>query len=285
MVPRMTRIGFVSLTLAFFGGFQAPAAFAQKKTSPAQDDPQMLSLEVVALQTLNRLDLSTPQLEALLRLAKGTAGTPRSTGAMKVTPAFLKTLKALRSALLDDDDDRIGDLKEKLGDLLDKDKIQLDDRVPISDAARRSAAQVIRLMQPGQVLAYLQVIDDEEVNLFEILDEAIEAGKGAEAGRWKALRDQAAGEAAWLIVGSDEAKSRVATKFLASLLDQHHNAKPGKNAFADLEKQVQQLTAHLDPFEILRHVMEREMAELLSNPRLPLAIQHTLDQRRKLAAK
>src|SRR5438132_320281 len=103
-------IGIFSLGLFLFAGFGTSAALAQKK---APDDPQALSLEVVALQSLHRLDLTVPQLENLLRLSKGAASTPRSQGATKVSPAFVKTLKALRDALLRDDE-RVDELKEKL---------------------------------------------------------------------------------------------------------------------------------------------------------------------------
>jgi hypothetical protein len=277
------RIGFLALAVVLAAGSQASIAVAQKKPAPVPDDAQTLSLEVVALQTLHRLDLNTAQLEALQRLAKGAASTPKTQGPVRVTPAFVKTLKALRNALVEDDD-RVDDLKEKLTEVMDKDKIQINDRVPISDAARRNASPAIRLLTAGQVLAYLELLDEDDVDLLDILEEALEKGQGADAARWKALRDQTAAEAAWLIAGSDETRTRVAVKLLAAVLDQHHSAK-SKNAVPDLEKQVQELTTGIDPFLVLRNTMEREMAELLSNPQLPQAIQHTLQQRKKAAAK
>jgi hypothetical protein len=283
MFRAILRAGFLTVVAMVAAGAQPSVAVAQKKTTAAQDDAQMLSLEVVALQTLSRLDLSTAQLETLQKLAKGAAATPKTQGAVKVTPAFVKTLKALRNALLEDDD-RIDELKEKLAEVMDKDKIQVNDRTPISDAGRRNASMAIRLMTPGQVLAYLELLEEDDVDLLDILEEALEKGQGADAGRWKALRDQTAVEAAWLLAGSDEMRTRVAVKLLTAVLDQHHGAK-SKNAAPDLEKQVQELSAGLDPFMVLRNTMEREMAELLSNPQLPQAIQHTLQQRKKSAAK
>jgi hypothetical protein len=278
----MTRLMSFSLAAILFANLATPAAFAQKTAAPAQDDPQLLSLEIVALQTLSRLDLTPAQLESLLQFSKGAASVPKAHSG-KVTPAFLKTMKDLRKAILDDDDERIDEFKEKLGEIMDKDRIQLDDRVPISEPARRDASQVIRMLQPTQVLAYLHVLDEDDVDLLDVLETALDKGKKADAARWKAIRAQAAGDAAWLLVGSDEAKTRLVTKQLAALLDVHHNAKPGKAP--DLEKQVQELTAQLDPFLIVRNAMERDVAELLSNPRLPAAIQHMLEQKRKVATK
>ena len=284
MFRSIFRFSSFALLLSLTAAWSTAPALAQKKSAPAQDDPQMLSLEVVALQTLHRLDLTAPQLENLLRLSKGAASAPRTSGAGTVTPAFLKTLLALRNALLAGDDELIDELKSKLGAIMDSDKIHLDDRVLISDPARRYASQAIRMLQPSQVLAYLQVIDEDDVDLFDILEAAIEKGKDASPARWRTLRDDIAAETAWLVVGGDETKTRVAVKVIAAVLDQHHNPK-GKNAAPDLEKQVEQMTAGMDPFMILRNVMEREIAELMSNPQLPQAIRHTLEQKRKLAAK
>ena len=281
MFRSIVRRGLVVFSVAVL--MQAPVAFAQKKAAPAQDDAQMLSLEVVALQTLSRLDLSAPQLEALQRLAHGAATMPKTQSGGKVTPAFVKALKALRNALVEDDD-KADAFKEKLTDVMDKDRIQNHDRAPISDMARRNASAAIRLLSPGQVLAYLELLEEDDVDLLDILEETLAKGQGMDAGRWKALRDQTATEAAWLVAGGDEVRSRVAVKLLTGLLDQHHGAK-SKNAVPDLEKQVKELSAGLDPFLVLRNTMERELAELLSNPQLPTAIQHTLQQRKKLAAK
>jgi hypothetical protein len=271
-----------TLAILLGAGLETSSALAQKKTPAPPDDPHLLSLEVLALESLNRLDLTTPQLEALLRLSKGTASAVRSQPAAKVTPAFVKTLKALHNALVAEDDDRIEEFTKKLGDIMDKDKIRLDEGVAISELARRNAMQVLRLLQPAQVLAYMQSMDEDDVDLLEILEEALDKGKELDAGKWKELRDRTAAEAAWLLAGSDDARTRSAVKLIAGALDQQHNAK-SKNAAPDLEKQVEQLIGGLDPFLIVRNVMERDMAELLSNPRLPHAIEQTLAQRRRSA--
>lgn len=257
--------------------------FAQKKT--ASDDPQALAFEVAALQTLHRLDLTDAQLELLQRVAKGAASPVKSTGQAKTTPAFVKGLTALRNALLEGDDDKIDDLKDKLLDIMEKDKIQIEDRVAISDPARRAASGVIRMLQPTQVLAYLQILDEDDVDLQDLLEEALERGATMTPGQWKTVRDSTAADGAWLLVGGDEARTRIAVKTLSTLLDQHHSAMAGKTVAPDLEKQVLQLTQSLDPFLILRNAMERDVAEMLSNPRLAGAIQHTQAERKKLAAK
>ena len=281
----MLRIAAFSVSFMPFAAAATSIAVAQSKSSAAQDDPQQLSLEVTALQALSHLDLSAAQLQELLRLAKGAASAPKSSGKTKVNAAFVKTLKALRTALLDDDGDRIDELKAMLIEIMDKDRVQIEDRVAISETARRQASQVIRLLKPSQARAYLDILDDDDIDLADLLEATLEKGKNADAAAWRTMRDQATADAAWLLAGSDDGRTRLATKLVTAILDQHHGAKPGKNAAPDLEKQVQQLIGTLDPFLMLRNAMEREMAELLSNPRLPLAIQHTLEQRRKMAAK
>jgi hypothetical protein len=194
----------------------------------------------------------------------------------------VKTLKALRNALAADDEDGIDELKDKLHEIMARDKIALDDRVPPSDTARRGAPMLIRMLTPGQVLAYVQILDEDDVDPLDMLQAALERGKSADAAAWKSIRDNAAAEAAWVLAGSDEMRSRPVAKLLAAILDQQRGQK-GKAA--DLEKQLQQLTVQVDPRQMVRHAMERELAELLSNPCLPAAIQHTFEQRRKVAAK
>ncbi len=274
------------LVLAVVMAEQSPSiAFGQKKSLPAGENVQAVALEVAALQTLHRLDLTDAQLEALARFSKSAASSEKPVGARKVTPAFTKALTAFRNALAAGDDEKIDDLREKLAEIMDKEKIALDDRVAITDSARRNATLVIRMMQPGQVLAYLQIFDEDEVDLLEILGAAIENGANATQPQWKAIRDQAAAEGAWLLAGGEEIRHKMAAKMLAAVLDQHHGASKTKTSAPDLTKQVQQMTATLDPFVILRNAMEREVAELLSNPRLANAIQHTMAQRKKVAAK
>jgi hypothetical protein len=280
------RMGWMLFALAVvlfttLGSSPALAQKAAKKAAPAAEDPTMLALEVAALQTLQHLDLSSAQLHELLRMGKATASTAKPQGPMRVTPNFVKTLRALRNALLADDEDRIDELKSKLDDIMTKERIQVPDRTAITEAARQHAAQVVRLLKPGQVLSYLEVLSPEDVEPLEILLDALERGKKVNAAEWKRLREQAAADAAWLVAGNDRSKSAPVAQRLADLLDQPHAG----GSQQELERQLKQMTASLDSFEILRRAMEREMAELLSNPCLLQAVQHTLEQRGRLAAK
>ena len=104
--------------------------------------------------------------------------------------------------------------------------------------------------------------------------------------QWNRLRDQTAAEAAWLIAGSDESKSGQVAKRIAALLDQHHTGSTAKNA----------KVANSGPGETGKSMdcavwsrsqycgtRRREMAELLSNPCLPLALKHMQEQEKKVA--
>src|SRR5438477_6769474 len=112
-------------------------------TAAAQgDDLTALGLEVSALQTLQDLDLEADQLKALKGLAKGAAAPKPATKAVKASEAFAKTLKDLRAALIKGDDDKISELQAKLDDLREKENIDLGDRLPLTDSARKRAPQV-----------------------------------------------------------------------------------------------------------------------------------------------
>jgi hypothetical protein len=265
----------VSLAALLLLAGTAPTAVAQNRP----EDARLLSLEVAALYTLHHLDLDAGQMQELLRLSKGCAGTLKAPGQTRITPAFSKVLTALRDALLADDSDRIDSLKENLMTVMEEDKIVMEDRVSNSAAARRQSAAAVRLLRPAQVLAKLDLLDDQEVDPLDTLNAALERGKNAGPTQWKQVRDAAAADAAWLIAGNDETKADPLAKHFANILDQLHTkpaAKGPKMPRPSLDKQVQQWTTRLDAFDILRHAMQREMAELLSNPRLPHVLQQKL---------
>ncbi|HZZ78821.1 MAG TPA: hypothetical protein VFE62_09905 [Gemmataceae bacterium] len=263
-------------------GITASTVSAQPKKA-SSDDTQSLALEVAALRTLHRLELTDAQLEALQRLAKGCASPTRTSGRTKATANFVKSLTALRAALLDGDADKIDEQRDKVLQIMESDKIQIEDRVAISDAARHNASKVIRLLHPGQVLAYMLIFDDDEVDLLDLLEETLERGDKLSTAEWKLLRDRAAADGAWLIAGADDSRGRGAVKSLTSLLDQHHGAK--SKSETDLTRQVATLTSGIDPFVMLRNAMERDVAEMLSNPRFAEAIQLALTHRKKTSSR
>src|SRR5437879_4052606 len=100
--------------------------------SPAADPKTSLSnlsLEVAALQTLHRFQMTPQQMEAMRKLAGDTMQKEAGRQAGKGNAKLRQSLTDLREALLRGEQERIDSLEEKLDDLLDAEDADLDDEV------------------------------------------------------------------------------------------------------------------------------------------------------------
>jgi len=89
-------------------------------------------------------------------------------------------------------------------------------------------------------------------------------------GEFVSMREEAAQQVAVLMVGLDEQKARPIADKVRSLIDRAQKlpAAEFKNQRPALDEEARQITTGLDPIAALRHWMEREMAEFLSNPEI-----------------
>ncbi len=261
--------GLLSLPLA--------AAPKSDKATTREDDARALMQEVAALQTIHRLDLSPAQLRALLTAAKSTASEAKERKVVKA-PRFRTTLGELRDALVAGDDDKLAELRRKLDKLFDEEKVEIDDGVTITETARRQAPMLLRGLKASQVAAYIPLLEDEDLDPVEMVTDALDEGKSLTDAKWTELRNETAEEVAWLVAGANPDAAARAEGIVKDLLDKFHtaSAKKPKESIAEAEEQMRKLCAGMGPMDILRHAMERELAELLSNPRLAKAVQARL---------
>jgi hypothetical protein len=248
---------------------EAPAGGA--KTPPLND----LSLEVAALQTLYALNLTPRQLEKLRKIAADTTDRQQSRQTPKASPKFRKGLTELRDALVKaEEDSRIDDLVKKLDDLRSSEKPELDDGVDVTDEARERAADALRLLAPSQVASYVAGMADEISDPLDLLLNALERARTVEGNEWRELREGVSEEVGRLVggVNAEQAQS-VADRVTQLLIVVRGLKEPEyKKQRAEQEKTARQIVGNAGPFEVLRHVMEQSLAELLSNPRLPQAL-------------
>src|ERR1700746_3780219 len=95
-------------------------ASAQQPTARKSVNLNDLSLEGAALQTLHDLELTPTQLTALSKLARESAPAGKSRQAAKTSPALAAALTGLHAALSKGDDNQIGEAREKLDELMQK---------------------------------------------------------------------------------------------------------------------------------------------------------------------
>jgi protein-tyrosine-phosphatase len=237
-------------------------------------DLNSLNLEVTALETLNQLKLTRSQLERLKKLAPMTVNKLPPPRAIKVSDEFQQTIKDLRTALLEDNEVQIADLSLALDELRDKENPDFDE-VEITAGSRRHAAEVLRSLSSRQAMGYLSTFADEFPDPVEKMTDAFDEIRKLPDMEWQELRDEVAGQVGWLVAGLDPAAEKKVQDKVAAFLDRVHRLKPDEYTVqqAELEKTAQTIVGTVGPTEVIRHFMERSLAELLSNPRLAVAVE------------
>src|SRR5262249_55497143 len=108
----------------------------------------------------------------------------------------------------------------------------------------------------------------------ESLLDALDAVRSLKADEWKALRQDLADQVGRLVAGLDADKATAVGDRAVQLLIRVRALKEAefKEQRAELEKEARQLAGEAGPLDVLRHLAEYALAELLSNPRLGQAL-------------
>lgn len=233
-----------------------------------------LKLEVAVLEKLYHLELNARQRSAFLELATKTAAPLPKTAEVRASAAYRQVLKDLHSALVDEDEERIQQLNEKLEALHEKEPTEIEDEFEMTDAAMKAAPKAFKLLSAAQVVAYLAALDDEVPDPVERVLSAVEEGEELMGDEWKELRDETAEEVAWLVAGFAGDNNPKVRNAVTAFLDRGHRFKGEelKKEWAGLEKSAHQLVGNVSSLVVIQHYLERELAELLSNPRTTTAL-------------
>jgi hypothetical protein len=277
MDRRVRCVGLLAVIVSSWVTFAGSHA-RQPKGKAKTPDPNMLSLEVTALRTLRTLQATPAQMKALLALHQKDFVKAIKREPAKVTAKYRKTLVALRDALVQDDDDEIKTLSEKLEILKDDDE-EVFDAVETTPAASEPARDAMRLFTPSQILAFMKANEDDLADPADVLMDALDEGASASAEQWTELRDDAARQVAWMIAGlAPKAPGKVRGE-VQKWLDAKHVLKPEdfKSKRSALQAEATKMfTNRVAPTTILTNFTWHSMAELLCNPRLPTALRARL---------
>lgn len=238
-------------------------------------DLNRLGMEVAALKILVSLSLDRAQMARMADLARGEAAESKGRKPAKVSSRCRNTLELLHDALVDNDTDGIKYLSDRIDAMREEGDCELDDNVEISDAARRQALAALRLLTPRQVAAYLAAYEDALPDPVTRMWNTLNDARDAKGKDWDSARDEAAADVGWLVGGLQPAPSRKFADQARELLDDAHKIKAAdlRQQRPELEKRFRdQLLANVSPTTVLAHVVQHDLAELLSNPELPQAI-------------
>ena len=250
------------------------SAFAADEKADKEQPLHEISLEVQALRSIEDLRLTQDQLDLLAKLAKETAEPERKRAEPKASAEYRRVLTRLRDALLAQDEDKIDELEGALEELKAKENPTIDEDVTVTKAARKRAPEVFRTFKASELASYYGAVANEVLDPLLHLTTSLRVVRGLEKDEWHDRRDAIADEVAWLVAGADLAKwEKVSDQTVAllskarSLSDEEFKAQQ-----KELETSAKAIAGEAGPDAVLRHYAERELAELLSNPRLAAAL-------------
>jgi hypothetical protein len=257
-----------------------PACFAQGDRTALSN----LSMEVTALQTIRVLRLTPDQMRTLRHWTPETAQQERIPKGVTASRDYRNLLAALHAALVDgEDDDKIDELVDQLMELREAEEPELNDAIETTDAARKRAPEVFAFLSARQLASYLGAYGEDFPDPVDLLRQALKEVHDLQGDDFTELRDNVAEQVALLIAGLDDAEARLIRLRVVKWLDevQALSDEQFKAQKADLEAAAQRTVGKVSALRVLRNVVERDLAELLSNPRLSRALDVRLRRENK----
>jgi hypothetical protein len=245
----------------------------------AATQPSELALEIESLRALDDLQATPAQL-VQLRDASMDAVTHVQMADLDIIDqaaakdsACYALLLRLRESLLRGDSARIEQGEQELAGLEQKIQINFTPRIVPSPAAQKSAGDVTREFSGGQIAAYIARRSEEVSDPTEVLLGALIQCRGMSVADFQRFDLDVTQQVSELVAGMAQSPTRPIARRTSELLKLAHSLGDADfdNQRPDLENQARDITK-VDASTALRHWMECEMAQLLSNPQLPLAL-------------
>jgi hypothetical protein len=218
------------------------------------------------------------QLKKLQAIAKELATPDRDRAKPHISEEYRAVLDRLHGAFAADNEKQVEELEDRLSELTESEEPELDDGVAITPSARKHVAEVLRTLRPRQVAEYVGAISEDIGDPQERLIAAFEQIRSDKTENWEEVRDEQADDLAWLLGGLDSARFKAIHDEVANLLTDVH--KLDSDTFtkqrSDLEKKARGIGSDVAATDVLRHAMERALAQLLSNPELGPAVEARL---------
>lgn len=229
-----------------------------------------LRLHADALSDLYDLGLNADQLKELDAIASDTAA--KAPEAAKLPDDLKAALQEWCDAMIKGDDDRAGVLADKAIEL--EDKSDLDDPgVNITNAAKKKAADVVKLITAGELANFITARSDEIVSPGEALIDAFDEIRAGTDEDFNDVRDSVADEVVVFVHGNgpDNAGTRGKVgDFLAKVRKMSEGNFKSKRK--ELEAEATKMFDDVGPFKVMHNWANHVFAEMLSNPELRSAI-------------
>jgi hypothetical protein len=233
-----------------------------------------LSMEVAALHILHQFQFTSEQLRYLRKLAAETSQEREIRPAPRTSEKYARLLFDLRDALIGGNEEKVDKIQQQLDTLRTSEPLDLDDGIDITEAARREAPRLLRLLSPKQIAFHLSYYGDQLPDPVATLENAIDTVRNLKDKEWKQLREEVAEQIGPLVVGLDIDKAgQVSDRAVQLLIEVRALSKEDfERRRSEFRKQAMSLIGNANAFDVLRHLVEQSLAELLSNPRLAFAL-------------
>jgi hypothetical protein len=289
----LAGLGLISGTVAEQSAPRARADQDKKRrpkydVGPPPDDVNDLSMEVAALRTMYLLKASPDQapelpdrnqFNAIAHLAtapKPTAEPPRDRNEAKVSKNYRKVLTDLRAAFIVNHDARIRELSDQLEELTKDEKPELDDAVEITEPARNNTHRLLLYYDANRTVPYLAAYGKEFPDPFFLILSSLGAvpkGKKPSEDEWPGVREFVIKEVSWQVGGLNLKKQQQIAAQVAEFLDGAYKLsepelKKGGAPGGRLKGPIGKIVNVADCTDIIRNVLQQDLAELLSNPQV-----------------
>jgi hypothetical protein len=288
----LAGLGLISGSVGEETAQRVRAAEAKRKrpkynVSPPPDDVNDLSMEVAALRTMYLLKASPDQapdlpdrnqFNGIVWIAQHwkTAQPPRDRNEAKVSKNFRKVLSDLRAAFIVNHDARIRELSDQLEELTKVEQPELDDAIEITEPARNNTHRLLLYFDANRTVPYLAAYGKEFPDPFFLLLSSLGAvpkTKKPSEDEWPTIREFLIKEVSWQVGGLNLKKQQQIGAQVAEFLDGAYKLseaelKKGGMPGGKLKGSIGKIVNVADCTDIIRNVLQQDLAEFLSNPQV-----------------
>jgi hypothetical protein len=274
----------------------AKAAGGPIEILPPPADVNDLSMEVAALRTLYLLKAGRDQsgerssYPGVKKFGKDAAQTRKRRPA-DVSKNYRKVLVDLRAAFIANQEERINDLSDQLDELTKDEEPELDDGIELTDEARKQCQKLLRFhFEATRIAGYIASYGKDFPDPYMLMSKTLRRRQKPGPEEWKLTRDFIVKEVGWQLGGLDAVQQKKVGEQVAKMLDQAYRLDDDelRKAFNDpssaLRKELSAIMGQNGPTDVIKHVVEQDVAELLSNPRCLPAVEAREDYLAKVAA-
>lgn len=254
--------------------------FGQQAIKVADKEVVDLRFEVDAIEFLLILDLEKNQKELLKKLVIEKIDF-EILDIPKYTEEYLKKLRNVRNALLEDNDELADDLRLELDDIVEKNMIEVDYVYEVNESSRRNAKDFLKLLRIDQLASFISFNSDEFQSPLRALMDAVREFPDLVQDEKQESYDEILETVVISLAGVDIEKEKKIRKEVELFLDDVLKLSPLKEDAKVKEKQAQNkpfvaraknIVGDIGVMEILQNNVEYLLAKQLSNPQFANAL-------------